>query len=70
MINEYIALFDQTVCVTCADGKSVYGKWVDCLNAEDANEDERQENSVLIQSGSELIEIYESEIAAIRQIHA
>ena len=45
------------------------GKWIDCLDAEDAGEDERQEDSILIQNGDELIEVYESEIKAIQKAH-
>lgn len=72
MIEKYISLLDQTVVVTCVDGKTVRGKWVDCLDAEDAEDagdDERQEDSILIQNGDELIEIYESEIKAIQKAH-
>ena len=69
MIEKYISLLDQTVVVTCVDGKTVRGKWVDCLDAEDADDDERQEDSILIQNGDELIEIYESEIKAIQKAH-
>ncbi len=50
-------------------GKTVRGKWIDCLGAEDAGEDERQEGSILIQNGDELIEVYESEIKAIQKAH-
>lgn len=69
MIEKYISLLDQTVVVTCVDSKTVRGKWVDCLDAEDADDDERQEDSILIQNGDELIEIYESEIKAIQKAH-
>ena len=30
MIEKYIALLDQSVVVTCTDGKTVRGKWIDC----------------------------------------
>lgn len=69
MIEKYISLLDQSVVVTCTTGKTVRGKWIDCLDAEDAGEDERQEDSILIQSGDELIEVYESEIKAIQKAH-
>lgn len=69
MIEKYISLLDQTVVVTCVNGKTARGKWVDCLDAEDASDDERQEDSILIQNGDELIEIYESEIKAIQKAH-
>lgn len=69
MIEKYISLLDQCVVVTCANGKAVCGKWIDCLDAEDAGEDERQENSILIQNGDEFIEVYESEIKAIQKAH-
>lgn len=67
MIEKYIALLDRTVVVTCVDNKVVRGKWIDCFDAEDAGEDERQEDSILIENGDMLIEIYESEIKAIRK---
>ena len=67
MIEKYISLLDQSVVVTCTTGKTVRGKWIDCLDAEDAGEDERQEDSILIQNGDELIEVYESEIKAIQK---
>jgi len=57
MIEKYISLLDQSVVVTCTTGKTVRGKWIDCLDAEDAGEDERQEDSILIQNGDELIEV-------------
>lgn len=69
MIEKHIALLDQNVVVTCTDGKAVHGRWIDCLDAEDAGDDERQEDSILIQNGDELIEIYESEIKAIQKAH-
>lgn len=69
MIEKYISLLDQSVVVTCANGKTVHGKWIDCLDAEDTGEDERQEDSILIQNGDELIEVYESEIKAIQKAH-
>lgn len=69
MIEKYIALLDQNVVVTCTDGKAVHGRWIDRLDAEDAGDDERQEDSILIQNGDELIEIYESEIKAIQKAH-
>lgn len=69
MIDEYISLLDQNVMVTCINGDILRGKWVDCLDAADAGEDERQEDSILIQSEDRLIEIYESEIKAIRKAH-
>lgn len=69
MIEKYISLLDQSVVVTCANGKTVHGRWIDCLDAEDAGEDERQEDSILIQNGDELIEVYESEIKAIQKAH-
>lgn len=69
MIEKHIALLDQNVVVTCVDGKTVHGRWIDCLDAEDAGEDERQEDSILIQNGDEFIEIYESEIKAIQKTH-
>ena len=50
-------------------GKTVRGKWIDCLDAENAGEDERQEDSILIQNGDKLIEVYESEIKAIQKAH-
>ena len=55
MIEKYISLLDQSVVVTCTTGKTVRGKWIDCLDAEDA--------------GEELIEVYESEIKAIQKAH-
>ena len=42
MIEKYISLLDQSVVVTCTTGKTVRGKWIDCLDAEDTGEDERQ----------------------------
>lgn len=69
MIEKYIALLDQNVVVTCVDGKIVHGRWIDCLDAEDAGEDERQEDSILLESGEELIEVYESEIRTIQKAH-
>ena len=69
MIEKYISLLDQSVVVTCMTGKTARGKWIDCLDAEDAGEDERQEDSILIQNGDELIEVYESEIKAIQKAH-
>lgn len=69
MIEKYISLLDQSVVVTCANGKTARGRWIDCLDAEDAGEDERQEDSILIQNGDELIEVYESEIKAIQKAH-
>lgn len=35
MIEKYISLLDQSVVVTCTTGKTVRGKWIDCLDAED-----------------------------------
>lgn len=69
MIEKYIALLDQNVVVTCVDGKTVHGKWIDCLDAEDAGDDERQEDSILLENGAELIEVYASEIRAIQKAH-
>lgn len=69
MIEKYISLLDQSVVVTCTTGETVRGKWIDCLDAEDAGEDESQEDSILIQNGDELIEVYESEIKAIQKAH-
>lgn len=67
MIQKYIGLLDQSVIVTCTDGLEVHGLWIDCLDAEDANDEERQEDSILIERGGELIEIYESEIRTIQK---
>ena len=44
-------------------------RWIDCLDAGNAGEDERQEDSFLIQSGDELIEVCESEIKTIHKAH-
>ncbi len=66
MIGPYISLLDEDVVVICTDGTIVRGEWIDCLNGEDANEDERQEDSILMQSGEDLIEVYDSEIKSIQ----
>lgn len=55
MIQKYIGLLDQSVIATCTDGSEVHGLWIDCLDAEDANDEERQEDSILIERGGELI---------------
>lgn len=69
MIEKYISLLGQSVVVICTTGEAVRGKWIDCLDAEDAGEDERKEDSILLQNGDELIEVYESEIKTIQKAH-
>ena len=66
MIEKYIALLDQDVIINCTDGTKVRGIWIDCLEAEDVGDDERAEDAVLIQTGDELIEIFDSEIENIQ----
>ena len=66
VIGKYISLLDEDVVVICTDGTIVRGEWIDRLNGEDANEEERQEDSILIQSGEDLIEVYDSEIKSIQ----
>lgn len=67
MIKKYIKLFGQSIVVTYTDGKTMQGQWIDCLDAEDAGDEERQEDSILLESGDALIEIYESEIKSIQK---
>lgn len=67
---KYKNLLDEQVSVTCADGQVVSGLWIDWLTAEDAGEDERQEDSILIQAKSgALTEVYLSEIKTIQKAH-
>ncbi len=66
MIEKHIALLDHNVIVTCIDGKTIHGKWIDCLDAEDASDEERQEDSILVEHGEFLTEIYESDIKNIQ----
>ncbi len=66
MIEKYISLLNHKVIVTCINGIVIRGKWIDCLYGEDASDEERQEDSILIANGKFLTEIYESEIKTIQ----
>ncbi len=68
IIDENIRLLDKEVLVICTDGNIVRGEWIDILEAEDAGDDERQEDSILIQGRDGLTEIYRTEIKEIREI--
>lgn len=70
MINlkEYKQLFNSYVNVICTDGDIIIGVWDDILNAFDAAEDERQEDSILVKEDSgRLVELYVSEIKKIEK---
>ncbi|MEG2687205.1 MAG: hypothetical protein RR954_08860, partial [Christensenellaceae bacterium] len=65
---KYENLLDEQVSVACTDGQIVEGAWIDWLAAEDASEDARQEDSILVQAKSGAItEVYLSEIIEIQQ---
>ena len=65
-IKEKISLFEHDVIVICCDGQVYRGMWYDCIDAEDRDEDEQQEDSIIIETPYSLHEIYESEIESIQ----